>query len=124
MAGGPERSARAAPPEGRQAPGAGSGRPSWRRRWNWGVPGLLLPLALVLNPDEARHRQTLREAIDANHPVTAGFDVQERADPPMSYHSAGVLSWTRHDRALTTVGAFGQVAAVGRKGRSAASLRD
>lgn len=120
----PEAAPLARPPASSTAPGAGSKRPRWRRLWNWGVPCLLLPLALVLNPDETLHRQTLREAIDAKHPVAAGFGVHERADPPVSYQSVGVLSWTRHDRDLTTVGAFGQVVAVGKKGRSTAPLRD
>ncbi len=113
-----------APSDSSAAPGSGGSggrRPPWRKLWNWGLPALLLPLALLLNPDEAHHREALRQAIDAQHPVAAGFGAQELADLPVSYHSVGLLSWTRHDRDLTTVGAFGQVVAVGKRGRTAAS---
>lgn len=116
-----ERSAPVALPDSSAAPGSGGRRPPWRKLWNWGLPALLLPPALLLNPDEAHHREALRQAIDAQHPVAAGFGAQALADLPVSYHSVGLLSWTRHDRDLTTVGAFGQVVAVGKRGRMAAS---
>lgn len=98
------------------ASGAAGAR-RWRKLWNWGLPSLMLPAALLLNPDETQHRETLRAAIAAGHPVAAGFDAQERAVPDLRYQSFGVLSLTRHRHELTTLGAFGKVVAVGKRGR-------
>lgn len=102
-------------------PGRTSSAVPWilraRRVWNWGLPALLVATAVALNPQEAQHRLALREALASGHPVGAIFAASERAAPPVQYESYGLLSVTRHGRDLTTVGAFGRVVAVGKRGR-------
>ena len=91
-------------------------RRPWRAAWNWGLPLVLASAAWGLNPDAAQHREVLREALAPGHPVGLAFTPQERGDPPVRYTNGFFLSYTRHSHGLATLGAFGQVVAVGRRG--------
>lgn len=108
----PDRPGIGAPPAGPTPPR----HRSWRAAWNWGLPLVVASVAWGLNPDEAQHRRVLREAVAAGHPVVRAFTPQERGNPPVRYTDGFFLSYTRHSHGLATLGAFGHVVAVGRRG--------
>jgi hypothetical protein len=110
---------------GRAAARSRPSRKTWPQRlraaWNGGVPAVLLLAAWMLNPDEGQHRDTLRAAVEAGHPVSAGFAAHERAAPPVRYQSLVVCSVTQHRQGLTTLGAFGHVVPFGKRRHGAAA---
>ncbi len=100
-------------------------RKAWPQRlrgvWNGGVPAVLVLAAWLMNPDEGHHREALRAAVEAGHPVSAGFAAHERSAPPVHYQNLVVCSVTQHRHGLTTLGAFGHVVPVGKRRHGAAS---
>lgn len=71
--------------------------------------GVVVLLAVVLNPSPERHRDEIREAIGERSPVARVLGLGSLAAFASSYHSLGLASYTRAGDRTLSVGAFGLV---------------
>lgn len=68
-----------------------------------------LGLLALLNPSEARHRESFAEAFRADHPVLTLFGADRVAPSLLTRSSYGVLSVGRVGDDVATVGVLGMV---------------
>jgi hypothetical protein len=83
-----------------------------RLRSSLAVLGVLLALAVVLNPSPDRHRAKLRAAVAERSPIAGALGIGAAFAFASSYHSLGVASYTTVGGRTATVGAFGLVFAL------------
>lgn len=65
--------------------------------------------ALVLNPSPDRHREKIREAVAERSPIAGALGVGAIAAFFSSYHSLGVVSYTKVKDRTLSIGVLGMV---------------
>ena len=73
------------------------------------VLGVLVLLAIVLNPSPERHRDKIRETIGQRSPIAGALGFGSLAAFASNYHSLGLASYTKAGDKTLSVGAFGLV---------------
>ena len=68
-----------------------------------------LALMLLLNPSADRHRNTIRDTVNARSPFEQALGVGQLKAFMASYESLGVVSWTRAGDETLSVGLLGLV---------------
>ncbi|HBK57470.1 MAG TPA: hypothetical protein DDZ76_14465 [Xanthomonadales bacterium] len=70
---------------------------------------VVVAIAFASNPSPKRHRDALAAAIAERRPIVGLLGLARLTTLATDYHSLGVLSYTRLDDRVVTIGAFGVV---------------
>lgn len=73
------------------------------------VLGVVLVLAVVLNPSPERHRTAIKEVIAERSPLAGALGVGSLAAFASTYHSLGVASYTTAGERTLSIGVLGMV---------------
>lgn len=73
------------------------------------VAALVLGLMLLLNPSAERHRDAIRDTVNARSPLENVLGVGQLAAFVSRYHSLGLLSYSTVNGKLQSLGVLGAV---------------
>lgn len=73
------------------------------------IGAVAVVIAFALNPSPEKHRAQIKDAIAERSPIAGVLGVGVLTAFVSSYHSLGVLSYTKVDDRVVTVGALGMV---------------
>lgn len=73
------------------------------------VAVVVLVLAFVLNPSPDRHREKIRTDIAERNPIAGVLGLGALTAFASGYHSLGVVSYTKYDERIASIGFMGMV---------------